>query len=318
MQSEFPTIEFVDLAGYRLKYGVSRWHTILKIILQIPKILTGINREKKWLRNFIRYKHVDVIVSDNRFGLRHKNILSIFITHQLHIKTSLGKFFDLMVQKANYYFINQFNYCWVPDVTGDINFAGELSHPKLKPNISLFYIGALSRINKEEIPVTNKLLIILSGPEPQRTIIENTILAQLKNTTYAAIVIRGLPAATIIEPPRKGISVYNHIPALSLQHLINQSEIIISRPGYSSVMDLLPLSKKCIFIPTPGQAEQEYLADWLTQNNYACTCQQDKFALAEMIEKAEKINTTNLSFLKTPEQIETAIKAVTEKLTTRL
>src|ERR1700712_5315625 len=104
LQSEFPELEILHLSGYRLKYGKSKWRTILKLIFQIPKILTSINRENRWLSKIAVSKHLDVVVADNRFGLHNNKCISIFITHQLYIKTSFGKFTDAVVQKLNYRF----------------------------------------------------------------------------------------------------------------------------------------------------------------------------------------------------------------------
>jgi len=317
LQSEFPALEIVHLRGYKLKYGSTKLRTILKIIFQIPKILIAINRENKWLRHFITCKHLDVIVSDNRFGLHNSSLISVFITHQLFIRTSLGKFTDTIVQRINYHFINRFSYCWIPDAAGEINLAGELSHPAVKPKNQIQYTGVLSRINKENIAVTNKLLILLSGPEPQRSIIENILLAQLTRYTYPAVLVRGLPAAEAIVAPHAGVIIYNHLAGLQLQQVINESEIIISRSGYSTIMDVLPLGKKCILIPTPGQAEQEYLAAWLAHKNYACIGFQHNLSLPAMIEKTEKLTVPDLSSLKSSEKIEAVIATLLTRLNTK-
>ena len=317
LQSEFPALEIVHLRGYRLKYGATKLCTVFKIIFQIPKILMAINRENKWLRHFIKGKHLDVIVADNRFGLHNSEIISVFITHQLRIKTSLGKLTDTIIQKVNYHFINQFNYCWIPDAADEKNLAGELSHPAVKPANQIVYTGVLSRINKQNITVTNKLLILLSGPEPQRSIIENILLAQLTKHTYPAILVRGLPAATAIVSPHTAITIYNHLSGPQLQQLINEAEIIISRSGYSTIMDVLPLGKKCILIPTPGQAEQEYLAAWLAYKNYACIGFQHNFSLPLMIEKAGKLQIPDLSSLKNIKKIEDAITTLITRLNTK-
>lgn len=289
LQEEFPKLEIVYLKGYQLKYGSTKWFTILKLIFQIPKILISINRENKWLRNIITIKHLDAVIADNRYGLHNRKIISVFITHQLYIKTPLGKVANRLVQKMNYHFINQFNYCWVPDLAGEKNLAGELSHPILKPRTEILYTGFLSRITKQSLPLTNQLLVLLSGPEPQRSIFEKVLLQQLSNYVHPVILVRGLPAAvdTISSAPL--LTVYNYLHGPALQLVINQSGIIISRSGYSTIMDVLPKGKKCILIPTPGQAEQEYLASYLAGANYACAGVQHNFYLPELIANAGTI-----------------------------
>jgi UDP-N-acetylglucosamine transferase subunit ALG13 len=309
LQSIFPALELVELRGYRIKYGSTKWTTIFKIFFQIPQILTAINRENKWLKGIIANKPIDVIVSDNRFGLHNRNIVSVFITHQLLIKTSIGKFTDRIIQKINYSFINQFDYCWVPDAADDKNLAGALSHPVKKPAIPVVYTGILSAVQKENIPVTNKLLVLLSGPEPQRTILENILLAQLINYTGPVIIVRGLPAAITLPAVQAGVTVFNYLSGQALQQLINASAIIISRSGYSTLMDVLPLGKQCIVIPTPGQAEQEYLAAWLAQQHFVYTAKQRDFSLSQALAAAAP-PVVDLSFLKNENSTGKAISSL--------
>ncbi len=311
--SEFPNLNFVHLQGYRLKYGSSKWLTLLKIIIQIPKILTTINKEKKWLHEFTNKKHLDAVIADNRFGLCKTGIFSIFITHQLYIKTPFGSLINTCVQKINYHFINKFNICWIPDAAGENNLGGLLSHPVIKPSCNCRYVGALSRINKENPGNSNNLLVLLSGPEPQRSILEKKILKQLTELLIPAIFIRGLPGSPDTIPSTEKIKIFNHLPGKQLQQIINEAEIVISRSGYTTIMELLPLGKKCIFIPTPGQTEQEYLATYLAGKGWACTASQNYFSLPGLIKEAGALQIPNLSFLSGGHQLEDAVAALAEK-----
>jgi uncharacterized protein (TIGR00661 family) len=313
LQSEFPNLNFTHLQGYRLKYGSSKWLTILKIIIQIPKILTIINREKKWLHDFTNNKHLDAVIADNRFGLCKTGIFSIFITHQLYIKTPFGLFINTCIQKINYHFINRFNTCWIPDAAGENNIGGLLSHPAIKPSCDCRYIGALSRIKKENTGNTNKLLVLLSGPEPQRSILEKKILKQLAELLIPAIFIRGLPGSPDTISSTKKIKIFNHLPGKQLQQIINDTEIVISRSGYTTVMELLPLGKKCIFIPTPGQTEQEYLANYLAAKGWGCKASQNHFSLVHLIKEAGALQIPDLSFLSDGHQLEEAVAGLTRE-----
>ena len=106
---EFPEINYKELDGYRLRYAAKGWLTILYIILQIPKILIQINRENRWLKGLLLENKVDFIVSDNRFGFYSSKIPSIFITHQLSIRTGLGSLADKLIRFFNYRSINHFS-----------------------------------------------------------------------------------------------------------------------------------------------------------------------------------------------------------------
>lgn len=288
LQTEFPYLQFINLSGYRITFSKTRWKTLIKYFWQIPKILISINQENKWLQNFLVKNQVDAIISDNRYGLFNKNISSIFITHQLTIINPFGNFFENLLRKINYHYINKFNECWVPDFEGLDNMGGKLSHPDKMPSTSVKFLGRLSRIVKEKsFSKSIQLLIILSGPEPQRSIFEEILLAQLQTYVEDTVLIRGLPGETkSLINNKKNLSIYNHASAVVLNQYINEATFIISRSGYSTVMDLMGLMKKCIFVPTPGQSEQEYLAEYLSSRKFCLSYKQSKFHLDEVIREA--------------------------------
>lgn len=298
LKTEFDNISFVYLEGYNIQYSQKKYFFSLKIILQIPKIITRIYKEKKWLINFIGKEKVDLIISDNRFGFFHKTIPSIFITHQLTIKAPY-KWLEKLIQKINYQYINKFTACWVPDNQINDSAAGLLSHPKKMPTISVHYIGLLSRFNDKNI-AKNKydVCILLSGPEPQRTVFENILLPQLQNTKLNILFLRGLPnSVETIE--NSFVEILNHLPQEALQNAICGSNIIIARSGYTTVMELLSLQKKSILVPTPGQTEQEYLADYLKKQNKCLSYNQADFNLNRALNEANffKFEITKQSIL---------------------
>jgi UDP-N-acetylglucosamine transferase subunit ALG13 len=303
LQGEFPSLAFIELPGYNVRYGKNRAFTLLKIITSIPKILIRINRENSWLKQFLAREKMDAVISDNRYGLYSRDVFSVLMTHQLHIQTSSGKIADRLLQRINYRRINRFSLCWVPDLEEDPEkdgnkenaLAGELSHPGKMPFIPVRYIGLLSRFEpcgKEE----GGLLILLSGPEPQRTILEKKILDQLATYRGNAILVRGLPGGStnaadggvseIGKLPGR-IELYDHLPSAELNRVICGAELVISRPGYSSIMDLLKLGKRCVFIPTPGQTEQEYLGKHLAGRKLALCMPQRGFSLPAALAAAK-------------------------------
>ncbi len=288
LQAEFPTLKFVKLPGYRIIFSTNRVKTLIKILGQIPKILISINQERRWLQNFLLNNNIDVIISDNRYGFLSKKVTSIFITHQLTIKTPFGRIFESLLRNLNYRFISRFTECWVPDFEDAYNMGGKLSHPDIMPSIPVKYLGRLSRIVQEgPFPKRIRLLLILSGPEPQRSIFEKILLAGLPAYKESSVLIRGLPGeAESLVNDQENLSIYNHLPAAALNQYINDATFIISRSGYSTVMDLIGLWKKCIFVPTPGQSEQEYLAENLSSKRFCLSYKQSKFNLNTAINEA--------------------------------
>lgn len=268
---------------------------ILRLMSAIPKILIRIKQEKVWLEHLAVREELDLVISDNRYGLNIPGIPCVFITHQLLIKTPFGTWADRVLQSLNYRAIRRFSRCWVPDIAiGGL--AGELSHPQRMPPIPTRYIGWLSRFGSSaDAPTQPLLLVLLSGPEPQRTLLEKEMFRQARvmasTPVYRMVVIRGLPRGG--DHPQNlpsWITLHHHLPAKALEPLLRDAALVVSRPGYSSVMDLERLGKRALFIPTPGQTEQEYLGPYLAAKGWAYCVDQHAFSLAQALEIAGKDN----------------------------
>ncbi len=293
LKQEFPELTFLSLAGYRMKYSRKKIFLPWKILTQFPKIAFTIYTEHQWLKKTVKKYKIDGIISDNRFGMYHTNVPSVYITHQLLIKTG-NSLSERIAQRIHYYFINKYQECWVPDYEAN-GLAGELSHPKELPD-SIKYLGALSRF--ELINSENKydLLVSISGPEPQRTIFEEQLLNELKLYTGKVLFIRGLPDNTQeLKIENLSVQIKNHLRAGDLNAAIQQSDIIISRCGYTTIMDLIKLQKKAVLVPTPGQTEQEYLAAYLLEKKIFYTTDQEGFNLQNSL---MEVNTFPFSFTK--------------------
>ena len=327
LQGEFPSLTFVELPGYDIIYDKNRALTMLRLIKAIPKILIRIKRERAWLSRFIALMKPDLVISDNRYGLALPGVFCVFVTHQLRIRTSFGRLADALLQRMNYRLIGHFSRCWVPDTEAGEGLAGALSHPARMPGITTKYIGWLSRFGKisqqvEQVsrdPMDNvspgsdpngvdtadtdrqvdapDLLILLSGPEPQRTLLEARIIAQAGGGMPAhspghpchMVLVRGLPAggpALPHIPP--GLTAYDHLPAAELGSLMRKARLIVARSGYSTVMDLARLGKRALLIPTPGQSEQEYLGPFLAARGRALCVKQSAFSLHEALSLARE------------------------------
>ena len=286
LKAEFPSLDFLSLPGYNVRYANKGRNMPWKILQQFSRIKKSIRREHQWLKQKVEEMNIDAVISDNRFGLYHEKIPCAFITHQLTIK-SPWKWTERIIQKKNYHYINRFAECWVPDHEGNDNLAGELSHPIYKPNCPIRYLGHLTRFKKKGITeIKNSLLIILSGPEPQRSIFENKIIDQVSKFPGTATIIRGLPASKSMIPSTNSIYFFNHMPAEQLNEEMEKAEFVIARSGFSTIMDAMSLHKKCIFIPTPGQTEQNYLAKYLSEKKFCFIADEKNFSLTDSLNKA--------------------------------
>jgi len=314
LRVEFPSLTFVEIPGYDIKFGKNRAFTIFWLTLSIPKILIRIKREKEWLEKFVNHEKPHLVVSDNRYGLVNPEVFCVFVTHQLLIKTPFGWPGDRLLQRLNYRLIQKFSQCWVPDIEEDGGLAGGLSHPVKMPHVPVHYIGWLSRFGGDgeagrlqgsvgdaeagrlpgfaHMPAgagpEDYILVLLSGPEPQRTLLETIILRQAAECPRRLVLIRGLPEGG--KSPGgipQGVVMYDHLPAPELELVIRQASVVIARPGYSTVMDLARMGKNAALVPTPGQTEQEYLGRRLAALGYAVCIRQQDFSLAKAIVTAD-------------------------------
>ena len=289
LKEHFPNLDYIEFPGYRVSYSACI-SAGAKVLLQLPKMISAIKKEHALLENLVENKKIDAVISDNRYGLWNKRIPSAIITHQLNIQAPVG---NNILSKTIQKYITQFDECWVPDYKGEENLSGALSHPTPK-YLHVKYIGPLSRFDSfEECLEKNQydLLVILSGPEPQRSKLEEIILKQLKDLLYfKTIILQGLPGSETKKSNLPNVEIIPHLSDEKFIDKVANSEIILSRPGYSTIMDLHKLGwKKSIFIPTSGQTEQEYLGKRMQEKGMAITCNQKGFSLKEAWGKVNRL-----------------------------
>lgn len=268
LQAEFPQLQFLSLKGYHIRYAGSKKWFAFKILLQIPKIISAVYTERKWLKKVASVHHFDIIISDNRYGFHHPNIPSVFITHQLCIQAPFV-WIEQLLQRINYAFIQRFDACWVPDFANENSIAGKLSNPVKLPHLPLHYIGMLSRFTPAaKSAVKWDWLFLVSGPEPQRSLLEEKIRRIEKHLPGKKLLVCGKPAEAFQETTTTGMEVISHLKGELLQKELLSSAKVVCRAGYTSVMELVSLQIPAVLIPTPGQSEQEYLGRYLNTKKW--------------------------------------------------
>lgn len=285
LKHEFPNLQFIIFKGYSVDYPKSG-SMIFKMLSSIPKILIGIKEEQLQLNKIIRDNSIDIVISDNRYGCSSDKVKSIFLTHQLMIKTPFG---ESILRKKVLDYIQDYDECWIPDFEGPQNLSGDLSHKYPLPE-NTFFIGPLSRF--EDRPATPEKIIydvmaIVSGPEPQRTKLKNILLEQLQNCGLTCIMVCGETESSWEEKINDRLTLVSHLSSEEMQLTILNSKVILARSGYSTIMDLAVLGKKAIFIPTPGQTEQEYLAEEMKEKKIALYQKQSRFDLKKALEESK-------------------------------
>ena len=285
LQKEFPDMDFIKLPGFVPQY--SRGNSqVLKLLASIPTALRYFRKDHKAIEQIVKNRNIEIVISDNRFGCWSKQVPTVFITHQLHIQVpTLWKFATPLVNMFNNSYLRKYDEIWVPDNEEDNSLSGELSHPSIK-RFKTYYMGLLSRFQsgkQDDDEKDNKYLVILSGPEPQRTIFEDIVLEQAAKIKDNVLIVRAKPES--YDLPRNipaNVSMFNHVDDEMFVQLVNSSENIICRGGYSSLMDLVRLGRSAYLVPTPGQTEQEYLAKYLSEEGCFSWCKQSDFNLSRV------------------------------------
>lgn len=282
----FSSIEIIHLEGYNVRYSKSSSGLMFSLFYQMPGIIKKIRKEHDWLLKLAESQKISGIISDNRYGLFHPSVPSVIITHQLQVRTGMGAPADLMLRKLHYKFLGRFRECWIPDLEGFPNLSGSLGHPeKTPPNTS--YIGLLSQFaGKENISQQEHLLVLLSGPEPQRTILSESLWSQCCRMERKIVFVEGANEIKKTSAIPKHITYYQQLATEELLPLVAGASMVICRSGYSTLMDLIALNKKAVLIPTPGQTEQEYLASHLHYQGIFFSSNQKGFDLAKSIREA--------------------------------
>ena len=280
LQKEFPHLQSVVLPSYDIEYAVDGANFKWKLIKNSPKMIQAIFEEKKLVKNLVTTFDLKGIISDNRLGVRNKKIPSVLITHQLNVLSGKTTWIS---SKLHQHYIKKFTECWIPDFQEIPNLTGKLGHIE-DSSLTLKYIGPLSRLEKKELPIKYQLMVIISGPEPQRTMLEEKLIAKLQNYKGEVIFIKGKLEPEQKKEVIKNITYYNFMTSNEIETSINESEMVLCRSGYSSVMDLAKLEKKAFFIPTPGQFEQEYLAKRFKRNGNTPFAKQDEFRIENLME----------------------------------
>jgi len=268
LSAEFPRIPILPIPGYAIRYTAIPIFMYLKFFWFLAKVFITAFREHLWVQKIVTSHSIDIIISDNRFGLFTSKARTVYISHQLMVKmprhfTALEKVF----WRGHSWAIGKFNTLWIPDLNPPDDITGSLSHKYPLPAHAR-HVGILSRFSLGRTAPSSlgsaSCLVIVSGPEPQRQQFETEVVGQLTRLPGKSIVLRGKPGKTPnVEEVADHVFLVSHVESKEFAWLIQQAEIIVARGGYTTIMDLWALEKKALLVPTPGQTEQLYLCERL-------------------------------------------------------
>ena len=271
-RKEIPGLKYIVFPGFRIRY--SGWlPQYLVIIVKIPMLLYHSIREHARLKKIIREHSVDIVISDSRIGLWNNKVKSVLVMHFPRIPFPYRfRFMEKAGICLSKLVIKKFSYCYIPDLEGRENLTGKLSHDLTLP-VNARFIGILSRFSNyaiKDIAVSRKFryLVILSGPEPQKGILKKKLFEILSRKNEQTIILGADPSSGSTEYVSGKITYLKHLPEEQMAQLLLSCDMIITRSGYTTIMELVSINRSAILIPTPGQTEQEYLAQYLSDKSW--------------------------------------------------
>ncbi|MGD0341271.1 MAG: glycosyltransferase [Bacteroidales bacterium] len=285
-RNELPGLTYISFPGFRP--GYSRYFpSWLVMLCKIPALVYHIIREHSELKKIVKENSIDIVISDNRFGLWNKDATTVYVTHMLRIPFPKPfRFAEITGIAIHQAIVRKYNHCFVPDLPGETNVTGRLSHGLRLPKNTRF-IGLLSRFTDTPAAGSGSFdyrhnTVILSGPEPQRGILKQKLENFLRAQEPRTIFLCGRPGRDNKITKNGNFIYYDHLDSARMSEVLKGSECIISRSGYSTIMELISLGCTALLIPTPGQTEQEYFAGFLEKKRWFRSVSQKKIETADL------------------------------------
>jgi hypothetical protein len=289
LKKECPECRFILFEDYPIPQNNGRIF-LPTYSASIPRLVEAYLAERKRAEKIFSENAFDLIISDSRSGVFSPDVPSILITHQLHQSLPLIAWpLELLGVYVHADAFSRFTTIVVPDNAPDMGaLAGKLSQtyaPALRDRI--YYCGILASVRKEPVKKDIDYLIIISGMEPQRTTLEKILLPQLPSLPGKKVVLLGKPASDQVTTLDDGTVIYSYISSQEKSSLMSRARFIISRSGYTTMMDVAEAGlENGLFIPTPGQWEQEYLSRYYASEGWFHSQSQYSLRLLRDIQRA--------------------------------
>lgn len=304
LRDAFPDLPYVCVPGVEVRYAKGASQT-WAMATRFPAMLRSVREEHHLFLNLRRQLQLDAVISDQRFGIRADGSPSVIMTHQLFPFTP---FAQGMLRRINLRSVARFDRCWILDDEQAPGLAGDLSHGRNVPR-NARYIGPVSRMDPTKAIAPKepyRIVCVISGPEPQRTLLEEELMNQLPHIPGQHLLVRGEPEPALDETIGH-VRRLSHLGGDALTGALLQARLIVSRTGYTTLMDLARIGKSALAIPTPGQQEQEYLGELHTRTGRFFVQPQEKLNIAEVLESGRVKDVQPTSVSRTGDGLEHAL-----------
>lgn len=289
LQNELgPRCEYLELRD--IPKPLSRRASLfyIKMSLAMPLVLLTFRREREFTAALQRQRRFDRIVSDTRYGVCLPDVPSFYLLHSLRqIIPGRPRRLERMVERAQRRMLSQAVKILIPDERSN-GLAGELCHdvePEWEERIE--YIGILSSVARQPVEPDLDYFVSVSGAEPQRSLFEKLVLRQVDSLPGRILVTLGKPDGEPQVRQDGRITIRSYLDRQGQAEMMNRARLVISRSGYTTMMELAELGKKALLIPTVGQSEQEYLGEHHEGLRHMHCVPQRRLRLARDVELAE-------------------------------
>lgn len=279
--------EFIELRDIPKPLSRRAAAFYVKMSLSMPQVFLTFRRERREVERLCATGRFDRVISDSRFGVCHHDVPSYYLFHSLRqIIPGRPRRLERMVELSQQRLLANGQKILIPDEAVN-GLAGDLCH-NVDPswNGRTEYIGILSSVERTEQQPDIDYFISVSGAEPQRTIFENMVLSQVQQLSGRVVVALGRPDADPSAEQNDRIAVYSYLNRVQQQQFMNRARLVITRSGYTTLMELAELGKPALLVPTVGQSEQEYLARHHEERGHLHYVLQHKLDLARDVEVA--------------------------------
>lgn len=268
LEDELPDrCEFVQLGDIPKPLGRRAWSFYLRMSLSLPQVFLTFRRERRFVAALHRRRRFSCIVSDSRYGVCMDEVPSYYLVHSLRqIIPGRPRRLEQLVEASQRRLLSGARAILVPDQRED-GLAGDLCHDlACRWGDRLRYIGILSSLRARPLPQDVDVFVSVSGAEPQRTYFERKVLARVRELPGRVVVALGRPEHASRPPERlEGgrIVIHGHLDRHRAEGMMSRARLVVTRSGYTTLMELAELGRRALLVPTVGQSEQEYLADRL-------------------------------------------------------
>lgn len=262
----------------------------IRMSLSMPWVLAGYKREQQLTEHLVAERHFDCVVSDSRIGVWSRAVPSYVIFHSIHqIIPGRIRWMERLVEWGQRDLLRHYAKILIPDIEAGGGLSGDLGHGPYFDwgEGRLAYIGPLADVRRPEFGEDLDYFFSVSGIEPQRRLFAERVLAALPQLHGRMVVTLGDPARKHEVRQVGEATVYGYLDRAHQAEMLNRARVVITRSGYTTLMELAELGKRALFVPTPGQSEQEYLARFHHRLGHVYSTTQKRLDILRDLPRAE-------------------------------